>query len=132
MKDSKEDTCIICGKQNCTVSHLPRVPEKDTQDYTTSFKPEELVDSKEMKGIPNKIYLQVDPDNEQPEKFDSTDKDVTWCVDRINDNDVEYVRTTSIVEAITKWARKNNVRYVHNMVYTEGLIQHLETLEKGE
>ena len=39
--------------------------------------------------VPDTIYLQISPDSdESPEWFD----DVTWCEDRINESDVEYVR----------------------------------------
>ena len=37
---------------------------------------------------PAKIYLQVDPEGEKAMEFDG----VTWCPDKINDSDVEYIR----------------------------------------
>ena len=40
---------------------------------------------------PAKIYLQVDPEGERPEVLDCLEG-VTWCQDKINDNDVEYIR----------------------------------------
>lgn len=43
-----------------------------------------------MKNIPKKIYLQVDPDNENPENFEEL-IGITWCDERINDNDIEYI-----------------------------------------
>lgn len=43
-----------------------------------------------MKNIPKKIYLQVDPENVKPEDFNEL-HEVTWSVDRINKNDIEYV-----------------------------------------
>lgn len=43
-----------------------------------------------MKNIPNKIYLQVDPEKENPEFFGELE--TTWCSDRINDNDIPYYR----------------------------------------
>lgn len=43
-----------------------------------------------MKNIPIKIYLQVDPDNKNPEDFNDL-TEVTWCVNKINDNDLEYI-----------------------------------------
>lgn len=49
-----------------------------------------------MKNIPNKIYLQVDPDKEEPEFFDELN--TTWCSDRINDNDIPYYRKQVKVE----------------------------------
>lgn len=44
-----------------------------------------------MKNVPEKIYLQVDADGETPEDFKQLD--VTWCVDKINDTDIEYTLT---------------------------------------
>ena len=47
-----------------------------------------------MKNIPQKIYLQI---GDQPDKeFETEENDfnnlsqVSWCKDRINDNDLEY------------------------------------------
>ena len=42
---------------------------------------------------PDKIYLQVDPEGESA---DDSVEGVTWCQDKINDNDVEYIRTDLI------------------------------------
>ena len=40
--------------------------------------------------IPDKIYLQIkDEDGEE------LGHEVTWCVDKIHDTDIEYVRVTS-------------------------------------
>lgn len=44
-----------------------------------------------MKNIPNRIYLQIDPENEKPETFNELNG-VTWSVDKINDNDIPYYR----------------------------------------
>jgi len=44
-----------------------------------------------MRNIPKKIYLQVDGYNEKPEDFDEL-REVTWCENRINKSDIEYVR----------------------------------------
>lgn len=49
-----------------------------------------------MKNIPNKIYLQVDPEKENPEFFEELE--TTWCSDRINDNDIPYYRKRIKVE----------------------------------
>ena len=39
--------------------------------------------------IPDKIYLQIkDEDGETPDE-------VTWCIDRIHDTDIEYVRAAN-------------------------------------
>ena len=50
-----------------------------------------------MKNIPEKIYLQVDPENENPNDFNDL-HEVTWCQDKINDNDIEYIRKDKIEE----------------------------------
>jgi len=44
-----------------------------------------------VKNIPKRIYLQVDPENEKPEDFKEL-IEVTWCEDRINTTDIEYIR----------------------------------------
>jgi len=44
-----------------------------------------------MRNIPNRIYLQVDPEKENPKFFDEM-AEVTWCVDKIYDNDIPYYR----------------------------------------
>lgn len=49
-----------------------------------------------MKNIPNKIYLQADPENEKPEFF--SEGGTTWCSDRIYDNDIPYYRKQVKVE----------------------------------
>lgn len=41
-----------------------------------------------MKNIPTTIYLQVDADGLTPEDFNELQ--VTWCTERINENDLEY------------------------------------------
>ena len=55
--------------------------------------------SEELKAYeaPETIYLQVDPDGLCPGEFDSLDG-ATWCVDQINDNDVQYIRADTIAE----------------------------------
>ena len=47
--------------------------------------------SEAMKNVPKTIYLQVDADGETPEDFKGLE--VTWCVDRIHENDIEYTLT---------------------------------------
>ena len=42
-----------------------------------------------MKNLPKRIYLQVDPDNENPEDFSDL-SGVTWCTERVNKSDIEY------------------------------------------
>ena len=43
-----------------------------------------------MKNLPKKIYLQVDPDGEMPDDFKEL-AEVTWCSERINKSVIEYV-----------------------------------------
>lgn len=48
-----------------------------------------------MKNIPNKIYLQIGDDT--PKYIDFNDLDeVTWCADRISENDIEYIRVKNM------------------------------------
>ena len=44
-----------------------------------------------MKHIPNKIYLNIGCDPKDVEDFNDL-SEVTWCADKINDNDIEYQR----------------------------------------
>ena len=44
-----------------------------------------------MKHIPNKIYLNVGCDTREVKYFSEL-SEVTWCADKINDNDIEYQR----------------------------------------
>jgi len=37
-----------------------------------------------------RIWLQVDPEGDKPDAWDDLEG-ATWCQDRINDNDIEYV-----------------------------------------
>lgn len=50
-----------------------------------------------MKNIPKKFYLQIEEDGETPEDFKEL-SDVTWCEDRINDSDLEYILNDNIME----------------------------------
>jgi hypothetical protein len=52
-----------------------------------------------LKNIPTKIYLQI-PDDVEPEVdfndvLKSLGTDLTWCQDKINENDIEYHLATS-------------------------------------
>ncbi len=42
-----------------------------------------------MKNVPLKIYLQVDADGETPDDFNELA--VSWCSNKVNDNDIEYL-----------------------------------------
>lgn len=46
------------------------------------------------KNVPTKIFLQIGDDGDLPEDWDFKDSDVeyvTWCANRINETDIEYV-----------------------------------------
>lgn len=44
-----------------------------------------------MKNVPKKIYLQISEENEEIEDFNELSiEHVTWCVDRIFENDIEF------------------------------------------
>lgn len=45
-----------------------------------------------MHNAPDTIYLQVDPEGEETSAAHSVAEAATWCADRINTSDVEYVR----------------------------------------
>ena len=51
---------------------------------------------------PKKIYLQVDPDRESA--CDWIDG-VTWCEDKINDNDIEYVKADLHLKGFESFVR---------------------------
>lgn len=51
-----------------------------------------------MENIPNKIYLQIDADGETPDNFKGLE--VTWCVDKIYDNDIEYLNKENLTEIL--------------------------------
>lgn len=61
-----------------------------------------------MKNLPKKIYLQIDADGETPEDFKEL-HGVSWCEDKINDNDCEYLLQTlteaqiNLIDEITKY-----------------------------
>jgi len=54
------------------------------------------LDSKKMKA-PDKIYLQIDETEHRGPNFEG----VTWCKDRINDSDVEYIRVDHVFKSLT-------------------------------
>ncbi len=68
------------------------------------------------KQIPDKIYLQVDA-GEDGEISDSSG--VTWCVDRINDSDIEYVRAKMMT--ISEFVKQVEARAEEKMLITHKL-----------
>lgn len=45
-----------------------------------------------MKNVPDVIYLQIDPENEDCEDF--SELDTTYCEDKINEKDLKYLLST--------------------------------------
>lgn len=64
-----------------------------------------------MRNIPNKIYLQIGEDAELAVDYREFSRDdITWCEDRINDNDIEYVRSDmNVEEECPACLRKNKI-----------------------
>lgn len=50
-----------------------------------------------MKNIPTKIYLQIGEADLTCDDFNEL-HEVSWCSERINDNDIEYTLTPPTVE----------------------------------
>jgi hypothetical protein len=75
--------------------------------YNVGYREFKIVD---MKNLPNKIYLQVDPNNESPDDFSEL-RGITWSVDRINDSDLEFILNEGIRERelidFIEWSVKN-------------------------
>lgn len=54
-----------------------------------------------MKKVPNKIYLQTGCPLDEDDDFDML-HGVTWCADRINKDDIVYVRYFTLKERINR------------------------------
>lgn len=71
-----------------------------------------------MKGIPEKIYLQVCGDCKDNDcencKFEDLEDNVTWCKDEIFDKDIEYTRTDAFIEKALSWLKNHYRDYMHN------------------
>ena len=48
----------------------------------------------DLKNVPKTIYLQVSDDEEGGDFYDEMER--TWCVDMINENDIEYTRSVDV------------------------------------
>ena len=62
-----------------------------------------------MKKIPAKIYLQFAPQSDEPLGNFYDGEEVTWCKNRVNPSDVEYVRVVietnaQLLESKKVWA----------------------------
>lgn len=63
-----------------------------------------------MKNKPNKIYLVVGADGEC-EDFEEL-REVSWCEDRINDDDLAYLSVSSVFARIKELERiKEKIKY---------------------
>lgn len=47
-----------------------------------------------MKNLPNKIYLQSDKEGDKPIGDYYNSEEITWCQDRINNTDTEYIKAS--------------------------------------
>lgn len=66
------------------------IPEKEPAVEDDLF-------SVETKNIPEKIYLQISEDDDTPEDFKEL-HGISWCEDRINKSDLEYVRAGELTK----------------------------------
>ena len=51
-----------------------------------------------MKNIPERIYLQIGAETPKDCNFEELDE-VTWCQDRISEDDIEYIRKEKVIKA---------------------------------
>lgn len=62
-----------------------------------------------MKNLPDKIYLQVGEDINIDANTDFNSlTEVTWCKDKINDNDIVYIRVDQL--QLNEETRKDSVK----------------------
>ena len=81
-----------------------------------------------LKPCPNVIYLQAtDEDYEEP----SLHREITWCVDQINNDDTAYVRLDRLTTAVKmiQMAMTGNADYNAGMVAALLIID--EQFEEG-
>lgn len=72
-----------------------------------------------MDQLPIKIYLQVEPEDDRPNDYE-LGEGVTWCQDKLNDGDVEYLQTSNILSMLdvlkTKAEMPNDMTEKHGYV----------------
>lgn len=81
-----------------------------------------------MKEAPRKIYLQIGDHN-----YDDLDhEEVTWCSDRNDDSDIEYIRTDINEEMLE--ALKKDCKRFETLGYPPSYnsVQIIKKVEKGE
>ena len=76
-----------------------------------------------MKNIPKKIYLQVDPDKEDPEDFKELNE-VTFSEDKINDNDIKYYNADTVQELVNFFSGQH--------IDKKYIIEHISKINKHE
>jgi hypothetical protein len=65
-----------------------------------------------MENKPDKIYLQIDAKGDTPNDFKEL-FGVTWCAEKINDNDLDYIsaeRVKELEKEVQKWKSMYNER----------------------
>ena len=69
-----------------------------------------------MKNIPKKIYLQVDPNKEEPEDYNKLEE-VTFSEDKTNENDIKYYHA-DLVQDIVNFFAQNYIpkKYIEDLM----------------
>ena len=95
-------------------------------------------------NAPEKIYLQVCGDCTLNDKETceqcckdnpiNNGREVTWCVDKIFDNDVEYTRTDAFIEKAVEWLKEYSGGYWMDDydLPTDELVNDFRNAMKGE
>lgn len=79
------------------------------------------------------IWLQIDPEGDSPAELYLLDG-ATWCQDKINDNDVEYILADQFRQAKVEVLREA-AKQLHdygNPWVSDGLRRMADEIEKGE
>ena len=75
-----------------------------------------------MKNLPDKIYLQIGEDINIDSNTDfNTLEEVTWCKDKINNNDIVYIRADlkQLSEETRKDFEKENCVTLNGEIYKQ-------------
>lgn len=84
---------------------------------------------------PKKIYLQADPENEKPKDFENLEG-ITWCADKINNNDIEYIRADVMQQYADEQMEKEAVAYgghlIESHIYKKVPMKYSEWKSKEE
>ncbi len=68
------------------------------------------------KNLPERVYLQCNPNNVPGTDFNDM-TEITWCVDKINESDVEYVKHSG--KALTEEEKLDFVHEVDKLHYED-------------